>query len=60
MLCRRVRTRPPLVRSGRIAEAGVARIELTVFSYVNAIREIAGRLYVCGSGGQVYMRVGVL
>lgn len=42
----------------RIDEAGVARTALPVFGYVNAIREIAGQLYVCGFGGQVYMRVG--
>ena len=42
----------------RIEEAGVARTALPIFGYVSAIREIAGQLYVCGSGGQVYLRVG--
>jgi hypothetical protein len=42
----------------RIEEAGVDRSTLPIFGYVNAIREIAGQLYVCGSGGQIYMRVG--
>lgn len=39
-----------------MSEAGVARAALPVFGYVNAIREISGQLYVCGSGGQVYLR----
>ena len=39
-----------------IAGAGLRLSEPPIFGYVKSIREIAGELYVCGSGGQVYRR----
>ena len=39
-----------------IEGAGLKRTSLPIYGYVSAIREIAGALYVCGSGGQVYRR----
>lgn len=39
-----------------IEGAGLKRTKLPIFGYVNAITEIDGSLYVCGSGGQIYQR----
>lgn len=36
--------------------AGVARVTAPIFGYVNEIRMINSRLYVCGAGGQIYRR----
>ena len=40
-----------------IAGAGLRMSAPPIFGYVNSIKEIAGELYVCGSGGQVYRRM---
>ena len=45
-------------RSVEVIEgAGLKRFAQPIFGYVKAIREVAGVLYVCGSGGQIYARV---
>ena len=39
----------------QIPDAGIDR-DTPIYGYLNAIREISGRLYACGGGGQIYVR----
>lgn len=45
-------------RIEHIDGAGLRRVTPPIYGYVKAIRELAGNLYVVGSGGQVYRRNG--
>lgn len=41
----------------KVGESGVKTRDATpVFGYLNALKEIAGDLYACGGGGQIYRR----
>lgn len=41
----------------KVGEAGVKSRDVTpVYGYLNALKEIAGELYACGGGGQIYRR----
>jgi hypothetical protein len=42
-----------------VADAGLARPEAPGYGYVKGIKNIEGRLHVCGGAGQVYKRLGV-